>query len=80
MKKLVPKNDIKKTAKKSIWVAYKPKMDPKSGPTRGARRGQRTTFFESGDPLGSFGEPYGPEIPPESSQDTILDNFFINCW
>ena len=81
MKKWVSKNDIKKTAKKSIWVAYRPKMDPKSGPTRGARRGQRTTFFESGDPLGSFGEPYGPKtpkIPACGPQVEILDNFLIN--
>ena len=70
----------KKTTKKSIWDAYGPKMDPKSGPTRGPRSGQRTTFFESGDPLGSFGEPYGPKTPPKSSQDTILVNFFIKCW
>ena len=75
MKKWVSKNDIKKTPKKSIWDAYGPKIDPKSGPTRGARRGQRTTFFESGDPLGSFGEPYGPKTSQRASKVPQDDDF-----
>ena len=70
MKKSYSKIDNKQTRKKTIWDAYGPKKDPTSGPTREPRSGQRTTFFESGDPLGSFGEPYGPKTPPKSLQDT----------
>ena len=78
--KIVPEKCHQKTAEKSIWDTYGPKIDPKSGPTRGARRGQRTTISKSGDPLGSFGEPYGRKTSPKSSQDTILDNCLIKCW
>ena len=75
MKKWYSKNDIKKTAKKSIWDAYGPKMDPKSGPTGWSRSGPRTTVFESGDPLGSFGEPYGPKTHQRASKTPQNDDF-----
>ena len=80
-----------KTPKKSILDASWPKMDPKSCPKGGSRRGPKTDFFGSWSFLGTKWHQEPPKSPPKAKKgprghqgDIVLGRGFGRvlgpCW
>ena len=80
MKKWYSKNDIKQTAKTSIWGAYGPKVDPKSGPTRGGQEGTTNTLFRVWRPSGQLWGAIRSQDPPKEPPRHLKMTIFIHLW
>ena len=79
MKKWVSENDIKKTAKKSIWDAYGPKKVPKWGPNGPQDRGT-PSHFEGLETLWAAVEGHIIPRPPQRASKTPQDDDFLSFW